>query len=181
MNVHCTSCGTVYRVDPAKVSEAGVRARCTVCSNVIAITATGDRQPEVAPVLAAAPRRSQEQMAAQGLGDAFIPVPDDAQLSPPPAATPDVPPPVAPAPAPSAPVAPEPPPPVVAEPEPTPAVARESKPPVAALAPPVTAPVTAAAPPAARAAPPASGLRLAQPFAAPAGTAGPAAPPAASA
>ncbi|MCH7714797.1 MAG: zinc-ribbon domain-containing protein [Gemmatimonadetes bacterium] len=84
MNVHCTSCGTVYRVDPAKVSEAGVRARCTVCSNVIAITATGDRQPEVAPVLAAAPRRSQEQMAAQGLGDAFIPVPDDAQLSPPP-------------------------------------------------------------------------------------------------
>ncbi|MQA88800.1 MAG: hypothetical protein GEU90_01010 [Gemmatimonas sp.] len=31
MNVGCPDCGTVYRVDPAKVPVAGVRARCVRC------------------------------------------------------------------------------------------------------------------------------------------------------
>ena len=38
MNVTCPNCATVYRVDQAKVPEAGVRARCAVCSAVFAVT-----------------------------------------------------------------------------------------------------------------------------------------------
>lgn len=34
MNVTCTSCQTIFRVDPAKVPANGVRARCSVCSGV---------------------------------------------------------------------------------------------------------------------------------------------------
>ena len=45
MNVTCPNCATVYRVDPAKVPEAGVRARCAVCSAVFAVTAARGRQP----------------------------------------------------------------------------------------------------------------------------------------
>src|SRR4051812_1044334 len=37
MNVTCPNCSTVYRVDPAKVPEAGVRARCAVCSAMFAV------------------------------------------------------------------------------------------------------------------------------------------------
>ena len=37
MNVTCPNCATVYRVDPAKVPAAGVRARCAVCSAVFAV------------------------------------------------------------------------------------------------------------------------------------------------
>jgi predicted Zn finger-like uncharacterized protein len=37
MNVTCPNCATIYRVDPAKVPEAGVRARCNVCSAVFAV------------------------------------------------------------------------------------------------------------------------------------------------
>ena len=33
MNVTCGACATVYRIDPAKVPPAGVRARC-VCDAV---------------------------------------------------------------------------------------------------------------------------------------------------
>jgi predicted Zn finger-like uncharacterized protein len=36
MNVTCPNCNTLFRVDPAKVPEAGVRARCSVCSAVFA-------------------------------------------------------------------------------------------------------------------------------------------------
>src|SRR6185369_3751227 len=39
MNVFCPNCSTVYRVDPAKVPEGGVRARCAVCSAVFAVKA----------------------------------------------------------------------------------------------------------------------------------------------
>ena len=47
MNVTCPSCATIYRVDPAKVPEAGVRARCKVCAAIFPVT-------RVAPVTAAA-------------------------------------------------------------------------------------------------------------------------------
>ncbi len=47
MNVTCPNCATVFRVDPAKVPEKGVRARCSVCGGLIAV-----RRPDVAaPVL----------------------------------------------------------------------------------------------------------------------------------
>ena len=38
MNVTCPNCATLYRVDPAKVPEAGVRARCAVCSAVFPVS-----------------------------------------------------------------------------------------------------------------------------------------------
>jgi len=43
MNVSCPNCATVFRVDPTKVPEGGVRARCNVCSAVFAV----GREPEV--------------------------------------------------------------------------------------------------------------------------------------
>src|SRR5678809_457589 len=51
MNVFCPNCSTVYRVDPAKVPEGGVRARCAVCSAVFAVKAEVGRpaQPPAAP------------------------------------------------------------------------------------------------------------------------------------
>ncbi len=86
MNVSCSSCDTVYRIDPDKVPEAGVRVRCTVCSNVISVS----RDEEIAVVAAPVdggvqpavesenrpPAVSQEQMAAAVLGDAFIAPPE---------------------------------------------------------------------------------------------------------
>jgi predicted Zn finger-like uncharacterized protein len=43
MNVTCPNCASVYRVDPAKVPEAGVRARCAVCSAVFAVSRQADQ------------------------------------------------------------------------------------------------------------------------------------------
>ena len=37
MNVTCPNCATVYRVDPVKVPEAGVRARCALCNPLLAL------------------------------------------------------------------------------------------------------------------------------------------------
>ncbi len=46
MNVSCPDCRSVFRVDPAKVPATGVRARCSVCSGIIAIPApTGTNTP----------------------------------------------------------------------------------------------------------------------------------------
>ncbi|HJR40487.1 MAG TPA: zinc-ribbon domain-containing protein, partial [Gemmatimonadaceae bacterium] len=41
MNVSCPECGSVFRVDPSKVPQAGVRARCSICGGVIAIGKSG--------------------------------------------------------------------------------------------------------------------------------------------
>lgn len=38
MNVRCPRCETIYRVDPAKVPQGGVKARCAVCSGIIPVT-----------------------------------------------------------------------------------------------------------------------------------------------
>jgi predicted Zn finger-like uncharacterized protein len=46
MNVSCPDCRSIFRVDPAKVPPAGVRARCSVCGGVISIPApTGPNTP----------------------------------------------------------------------------------------------------------------------------------------
>ncbi|MFO0271110.1 MAG: zinc-ribbon domain-containing protein, partial [Gemmatimonadota bacterium] len=37
MNVSCSECQSVYRIDPAKVPTGGIRARCEVCGAVIRI------------------------------------------------------------------------------------------------------------------------------------------------
>ena len=41
MNIRCPQCQTVFRVDPAKVPEGGVRARCARCSAVFALNRSG--------------------------------------------------------------------------------------------------------------------------------------------
>lgn len=54
MNVSCTTCETVFRVDPAKVPAGGVRARCSVCGGVFRVPG-GDGAPLPAAVAAPAP------------------------------------------------------------------------------------------------------------------------------
>ena len=56
MNVTCPNCATMYRVDPRKVPEGGVRARCAVCAAIFAVGEEPARQPaaSVAAVPAAA-------------------------------------------------------------------------------------------------------------------------------
>ncbi len=49
MNVTCPQCATVFRVDPAKVPEGGVRARCSVCSGLIAVHRALARSVPVPP------------------------------------------------------------------------------------------------------------------------------------
>ena len=41
MNIRCPQCQTVFRVDPEKVPEGGVRARCARCSAVFALNRSG--------------------------------------------------------------------------------------------------------------------------------------------
>ncbi len=61
MNVACTQCQTVFRVDPAKVPVDGVRARCSVCSGVFWVR----RVPEAAPVIPPAPPAIRTEPASQ--------------------------------------------------------------------------------------------------------------------
>jgi predicted Zn finger-like uncharacterized protein len=56
MNVSCPDCRSIFRVDPAKVPPSGVRARCSVCSGVIAIPApTGQTTPSAGAARPAIP------------------------------------------------------------------------------------------------------------------------------
>ncbi len=60
MNVRCPTCQTVFRVDPAKVPEAGVRARCSECDAVFGVhreAAAAPRPP--APALTSAPEAAE--------------------------------------------------------------------------------------------------------------------------
>ena len=41
MNVACPECRSVFRVDPAKIPGAMVRARCAVCGGVITVSRDG--------------------------------------------------------------------------------------------------------------------------------------------
>jgi len=52
MNVQCTHCSTVFRVDPRKVPAGGVRVRCSICRGVFEVAADG-AQPESASAPAA--------------------------------------------------------------------------------------------------------------------------------
>ena len=62
MNVSCPQCSTVYRVDPAKVPQGGVRARCSTCGGVIPV---GIAAPQ--------PTRRPTPAASDAVGDAFAP------------------------------------------------------------------------------------------------------------
>ncbi len=69
MNVTCPNCATMYRVDPAKVPEQGVRARCAVCSAIFPVSR------EAAPASGGdAPRFPAAVPTAGPSGDALEPV-----------------------------------------------------------------------------------------------------------
>jgi predicted Zn finger-like uncharacterized protein len=61
MNVSCPECRSVFRVDPARIPPAGVRARCSVCGGVITIGQGGAIENDFAdgraPTPAATPAR----------------------------------------------------------------------------------------------------------------------------
>ena len=64
MNVSCPECRSVFRVDPAKIPTAGVRARCSVCGGVITIGQGGaiendfsDGRAAATPVARPTPRQ----------------------------------------------------------------------------------------------------------------------------
>lgn len=106
MDVTCPECRSVFRVDPAKVPPAGVRARCAVCGAEIPVRAGEVDQPHgvfapFAPALAAhdqvlatpvattvLTRRAGHREAAEFVPAA--PLPPVATASAPPALTPDV-------------------------------------------------------------------------------------------
>ncbi|HEX6368479.1 MAG TPA: zinc-ribbon domain-containing protein [Longimicrobium sp.] len=116
MNVQCTHCSTVFRVDPRKVPASGVRVRCSICRGVFEITGTGEAQPaaaaapvQAAPAPAAAPTPTPVHQPTPAPATAAAP----AAPPPAPAAAP------APAPAPTpAPAPPAPPPAPAARPAP---------------------------------------------------------------
>jgi predicted Zn finger-like uncharacterized protein len=63
VNVSCPECRSVFRVDPAKIPTAGVRARCSVCGGVITIGKGGaiendfsDGRAAASPAARPAPR-----------------------------------------------------------------------------------------------------------------------------
>ncbi len=71
MNVTCPNCATIYRVDPRKVPEGGIRARCAVCSAIFAVgnvpatgTMTADAASASVPAPAAPPARFETVPAA---------------------------------------------------------------------------------------------------------------------
>src|SRR5690349_8387504 len=46
MNVSCPECRSVFRVDPQKVPAQGIRARCSICAGILAISRTGSIDAE---------------------------------------------------------------------------------------------------------------------------------------
>lgn len=112
MNVQCTSCKTVFRIDPRKVPAGGVRARCSICRAVFDVpappageaAAPAPSAPAPQPVSAPAPAPAPEPTPAPTpLAPAPAPAPQPAAPSPTPAPAPAPPvtPPPAPAPAPT--------------------------------------------------------------------------------
>ena len=57
MNVACPECGTVFRVDPAKVPDGGVQARCSVCAGVMSVLSPEDQAEAAAQPKAAEPQK----------------------------------------------------------------------------------------------------------------------------
>lgn len=94
MNVRCPSCQTIFRVDPAKVPEAGVRARCTVCEDVFGVHPEASEVPRVPTPKPRAPTPAPEPAAAVSAAPAAPPpaqapkVPMPVLKSPPPVAPP---------------------------------------------------------------------------------------------
>jgi predicted Zn finger-like uncharacterized protein len=57
MNIRCPNCQTVFRVDPARVPAAGVRARCARCSATFTVRREQGMAAPAAPAAASSPSR----------------------------------------------------------------------------------------------------------------------------
>lgn len=77
MVVQCSSCLTEFELDPRKVPTNGVRARCSVCSAVIAVPA-----PPTERSAEPAPRREAEQPSGDRPAEAAAPARTESSASP---------------------------------------------------------------------------------------------------
>jgi predicted Zn finger-like uncharacterized protein len=90
MNVQCTHCSTVFRVDPAKIPAGGLRARCSICRGVFEVAGPGAADSAAPELVASAPTPQPARAPdpapapAPAAGPAFQP----AAPAPPPAPTP---------------------------------------------------------------------------------------------
>jgi predicted Zn finger-like uncharacterized protein len=75
MNVQCTHCSTVFRVDPRKIPAAGVRVRCSICRGVFELSASGDAEPQPAPATAEAPAPAPVEAPAAAPAPEPVPAP----------------------------------------------------------------------------------------------------------
>ncbi len=94
MDVRCPQCETIFRVDPAKVPSAGVRARCSVCASVFFVGPTSGTERPGAPPPPAAPSPTLPPPPARRAAPPAAPPPPPAvaraatPLAPPPSAQP---------------------------------------------------------------------------------------------
>ncbi len=66
IQIQCPSCPSSFPVDPDKIAEAGVNARCSSCGQVFRVerpTSIDDLAPEAAPDVAAEPEVEPEPAA----------------------------------------------------------------------------------------------------------------------
>jgi predicted Zn finger-like uncharacterized protein len=96
MNVTCTHCSTVFRVDPRKVPDGGVRVRCSICRGVFEVSGTA-----AAPAAPSAPALAPTHVPQPAAAAPPAPAPQPAQASPAAPAAPAAAPPPAPAPQPA--------------------------------------------------------------------------------
>lgn len=108
MNVQCTSCKTVFRIDPRKVPAGGVRARCSICRAVFDVPAPPAGEAAAPAPSAPAPQPVSAPAPAPQSAPAPTPTPTAAPTlapqpaAPSPTAAPAPTPPVTPPPAPAA-------------------------------------------------------------------------------
>ena len=66
MNVACPECRSVFRVDPAKITSASLRARCSVCGGIIAVGASVRWADDLATLAGTSAQRSALEVARAG-------------------------------------------------------------------------------------------------------------------
>ena len=88
MNVRCGECGSVFRVDPSRVPDAGIRARCSVCGGVIPIGKQGAIGDDFAAPLRVTPARvsvmDSDPNAGTRAGGGVATIPPPPRSAPPP-------------------------------------------------------------------------------------------------
>jgi len=84
VNVSCPECRSVFRIDPAKVPDAGIRARCNVCGAVVSVERVQMQDaalPAALAVLAPEPPRAADDSAGETRADGMGSVDTTAPIS----------------------------------------------------------------------------------------------------